>query len=482
MNRQLNNYNCKDALVTDFYEFTMSNGYFLNSPANKTAYFDLFFRRIPDNGGFAILAGLAQAIDWLKNIHFSTEDVEYLREQGVLDNAFLDYLKNFRFSCDVWAIPEGTPVFPGVPLITVRGPVVEAQFIETMLLLIINHQSLIATKANRMVRAAGNRRVIEFGTRRAHGADSAIYGARAAYIGGADATSCTAAGQLFGIPVAGTMAHSWVQLFDSEYDAFRAYAETYPGNCVLLADTYNTLQSGVPNAIRVFRDVLLPMGCRPKAIRIDSGDITYLANKARRLLDDGGFPDCQIIATNSLDEYIIRDMLLQGAKVDCFGVGERLITAASDPVFGGVYKLAAIEDESGNIIPKIKISENIAKLTTPCFKRPWRLYDRESGKALADVLLLHDEVINDDEEYEIFDPDHIWKRKKIRNFRAMPLQKQIFSKGRPIYTSPSVGKIRNHCIAETETLWDEVKRFENPHRYYVDLSQALWEQRAALLQ
>ena len=362
-------------MLTDFYEITMANGFFENGHGNQTVYFDMFFRTVPDGGGMAIMAGLEQIIHYLKNLSFSSEDIDYLRSKKLFSEAFLAYLADFRFSCDVWAVPEGTPIFPYEPLVTVRGPAIQAQFIETMMLLAINHQSLIATKANRIVRAAGGRAVMEFGSRRAQGFNGAVYGARAAYIGGCVGTACTIADREFGIPALGTMAHSWVQLFDSEYEAFKAYAEVYPDSCTLLVDTYNVLKSGIPNAIKVFNEVLLPRGYRPKGIRLDSGDITYLTKKARKMLDEAGFPDCKICASNSLDEIIIRDMIAQGACIDSFGVGERLITASSDPVFGGVYKLAAVERD-GAIVPRIKVSENVAKITNPGFKKLWRLYDR----------------------------------------------------------------------------------------------------------
>lgn len=467
-------------MLTDFYELTMSNGFLENGKGDQIVYFDLFFRRVPEGGGLAIMAGLQQVIDYLNQLHFTEEDIAYLRSKGLFSEGFLEYLADFRFVCDVWSVEEGTPIFPHEPIMTVRGPAIQAQLIETMLLLTVNHQSLIATKANRIVRAAGDRQVMEFGSRRAQGYSGALMGTRAAYIGGCSSTANVLADREYGIPAVGTMAHSWVQLFDTELDAFRAYARTYPNNCVLLVDTYNVLKSGIPNAIRVFNEEILPKGCRPKGIRIDSGDITYLSKKARKMLDDAGFPDCTITASNSLDEYIIRDMIIQGACVDNFGVGERLITAAGEPVFGGVYKLAAVE-EKGEIVPRIKISENVAKITNPCFKKLWRLFDRDTGKAIADVLTLHDEVIDDTKPYEIFDPDHIWKRKLVENFRAVALQKPIFEKGRCVYTSPTVQEIRRYCLEQVGNMWDEVLRFENPHTYYVDLSQALWDEKQRLL-
>lgn len=467
-------------MLTDFYEITMANGFFCTGNGERIVYFDLFFRSVPDKGGVAILAGVQQVIDYLKDLHFTDEDIAYLRSKNLFNEQFLEYLRNFKFACDVWAIPEGTPVFPYEPLVTVRGPAIQAQFIETMLLVLINHQSLIATKASRIVRAAQGRPVLEFGSRRAQGCDGAIYGARASYIAGCAGTACTIVDREFNIPALGTMAHSWVQLFDTEYEAFKAYAENYPDHCTLLVDTFNVLKSGVPNAIKVFNEVLVPNGHRPKGIRIDSGDITYLSRKARKMLDDAGFPDCKITASNSLDEYTIQDMIRQGACVDSFGVGERMITASSAPVFGGVYKLVAVEQE-GKLTPRIKVSENVAKITTPGFKKVWRLFDNENNKAIADVITLHDEIIDDTQPYEIFDPEHIWKRKIVTNFTAVPLMVQLFEKGVCVYQSPTVEEIRQRCQEQMATMWDEVLRFENPHKYYVDLSQPLWDMKNLLL-
>jgi nicotinate phosphoribosyltransferase len=468
-------------MLTDFYEITMANGYFQNGLKDKQVYFDMFFRKVPDNGGFAIMAGVEQLIQYLKNLKFSNEDIDYLRGKDLFSEEFLQYLQNFMFSCDVWAVPEGTPIFPNEPIITVRGPAIEAQFVETMLLLTINHQSLIATKANRVVRAAQGRDVMEFGSRRAQGYDGAIFGARAAYIGGCVGTACTIAERDFDIPAIGTMAHSWIQMFPTELDAFRTYALTYPNNCTFLVDTYNVLKSGVPNAIKIFEEVVVPKGFRPKGIRLDSGDITYLSKEARILLDNAGFPDCKIIASNSLDEFIIKDMLLQGARVDLFGVGERLITSKSEPVFGGVYKLVAIE-ENGEVIPKIKLSENVGKITNPGFKIVWRLFDRDSGKAITDVITLEDEVIDDTIPYETFDPEYTWKRKTITNFYAKRLLNKIFEKGTCIYESPDLKSIKGYCKEQVDTLWDEVLRFENPHKYHIDLSKQLWDMKERLLQ
>lgn len=469
-------------MLMDFYEFTMSNGFFTCGLKDKTVYFDMFFRKIPDGGGFVIMAGVEQVIEYIKNLKFYDEDIEYLRSKHMFNEGFLEYLKNFEFTCDVWAVPEGTPIFPNEPIVTVKGPAIQAQMLETMILLTINHQSLIATKANRIVRAALGRGVMEFGSRRAQGADAAIAGARAAYIGGCIGTACAMSDELYGVSALGTMAHSWIQMFDTEYEAFKVYAENYPGKCTLLVDTYNVLKSGIPNAIRVFDEVLKPKGFRPAGIRIDSGDITYLSKKCRKMLDDAGYSDCKIVASNSLDEYIIRDMLLQGAQIDLFGVGERLITSKSEPVLGGVYKLVGIEDNNGGIIPKIKISENVTKITTPGFKQVYRLYSRKDSSAIADVITLHDETIDDTTSYQIFDPEHTWKHKEVRDFYARPLLKQIFKNGECVYEQPSLDTLREYCKMEINGLWDEVKRFENPHEYYVDLSEKLWNIKHKMLE
>ncbi|MBC8570880.1 nicotinate phosphoribosyltransferase [Zongyangia hominis] len=477
MNREQNY-----TLLCDFYELTMGNGYLLSGMGDRVSYFDVFFRTVPDGGGFAIAAGLAQVIDYIEHLHFDEEDIAFLRSKGVFSEEFLDYLRTFHFTGDIYAVPEGTPIFPREPILTVRAPAIEAQFVETFLLLSLNHQSLIATKANRIVRAAQGRAVSEFGSRRAQGADGAVEGARAAYIAGCAGSACTLSDQRYGVPAGGTMAHSWVQMFDDEYTAFRTYCEIYPHSATLLVDTYNVLSSGVPNAIRAFKEVLLPQGITQCAIRIDSGDITYLSKKARRMLDDAGLTDCKIVASNSLDETIIRDILLQGARVDSFGVGERLITSKSDPVFGGVYKLSAVEDRDGNIIPKIKISENAAKITNPHFKKVYRLFDRETGKAEADLICVHDETVDDTKPLTIFDPDYTWKKKTLHNFTAKELLVPIFQGGRRVYDCPPVEEIRAYCAEQVERLWDEVKRFENPHNYYVDLSQKLWDIKHDLLQ
>ena len=464
-------------MLTDFYEITMANGYLESGIADEIAYFDMFFRNVPDGGGFAIMAGLQQVCDYLENLKFSDDDIDYLRNKGIFDERFLSYLKDFKFSCDVWAIPEGTPIFPQEPILMVRGPVMQAQFIETMILLIINHQSLVATKANRIVRAAQGRKVMEFGTRRAHGLAAAIHGARAAYIGGVSGTACAKADVDYGVPALGTMAHSWVQMFPTEYEAFRKYAETYPDNCSLLVDTYNVLKSGVPNAIKVFKELNIGR----MSVRIDSGDITYLTQETRKMLDEAGLEKCEIVISNSLDEYIIRDVLIEGAKIDSFGVGERLITAKSEPVFGGVYKLAAIEVD-GEIIPKIKISENVEKITNPGFKSLYRLYDKDNGKALADIITLNGEMIPEDEEFEIFDPSAVWKKKKVKNFTAKNLMVQLFDGGKLVYENPSIREIRDYCREQVGTLWPQMLRFENPQTYYVDLSRKLFDVKQQLIE
>ncbi len=469
------------SMLCDFYEFTMSNGYFKNGFYKRNVYFDVFFRKVPDNGGFAIAAGLEQVISYIKNLHFSDDDISYLRTKGIFDEQFLEYLSNFKFHGDIYAVPEGTPVFPNEPVMTVRAPAIEAQMIETFVLLTVNHQTLIATKANRIVRAAQGRAVLEFGSRRAQGASGAVDGARAAYIGGCAGTACTLTDELYGVPAGGTMAHSWIQMFDSEYDAFKTYCELYPDNPTLLVDTYNTLKSGVPNAIKVFKEVLLPQGKTKCAIRLDSGDISYLSKKARKMLDEAGLTDCTITASNSLDEYLIRDLMMQGAQVDTFGVGERLITSSSSPVFGGVYKLVAVEDEGGEIVPKIKVSENTAKITNPHFKKLSRYYDNESGKAIADELCVYDEVVDDKKPRTIFDPMATWKTKTLTDFTAKELLVPIFKGGECVYESPSIKEIAGYCAAQLDLLWDEVKRFENPHTYYVDLSKKLYEIKNILL-
>ena len=469
------------SMLCDFYELTMGNGYFQAGLQDQITYFDVFFRNVPDNGGFAICAGLEQLVHYIQDLHFDEEDIAFLREKHLFSEAFLDYLRRFRFTGDIWAVPEGTPIFPREPVVTVRAPAIQAQLIETFTLLTINHQSLIATKANRIVRAAQGRTVLEFGSRRAQGTDGAISGARAAYIGGCAGTACTVSDQLYGVPAGGTMAHSWVQMFDSQYEAFKTYCEIYPHNATLLVDTYNVLKSGVPDAIRAFNEVLKPQGITKCGIRLDSGDMAYLTQEARKMLDAAGWTECQISASNSLDEYIIQDLLLQGAKIDVFGVGERMITARSEPVFGGVYKLAAVEDAGGTIIPKIKVSENLDKITIPHFKKTYRIFDKDTGKAEADYITVWDETVDESAPLELFDPRATWKRKTYTNFTVKPLQVPVFHGGELVYQLPALSEIQAYCRAQVDTLWDTVKRFENPHTYYVDLSQKLFDIKEELL-
>lgn len=473
------NKNDKYNLMMDFYEIALGNGFVAGEIHDTVAWFDVFFRPSQQIGGFCIMAGVQQLCETLSALEFDEDDIEFLRQKNVSE-PFLDYLRNFEFKCDIWAVPEGTPVFPGEPIVKVRGPVLQALLIETMLLLTINHQTLIATKANRVVRSAQGRSVVESGSRRAHGAQAALLGARSAYIGGCVATTNVQAAEMFDIPVFGGMSHTWIQVFDSELDAFCAYAKAYPENCILLVDTYDTIHSGVPNAIEAFKRELLPRGFRPKGIRIDSGDLAYLSKKIRKMLNEAGFPDCDIYASNSLDEYIIREMLGHGARVDGFLVGERLITSADAPVFSGVYKLAAIE-KNGEIKNCIKLSENVSKITTPCPKLLWRLFDMETGKAIADLLTLEDENISELTEYELFDPDYSWKRKTVTNFVARQLLVPVFENGKCVYTSPDVSDIRTYCAEQVDTLWEEVLRFEYPHNYYVDLSEKLWNEKQRLI-
>lgn len=466
-------------LLCDYYELTMANGYYELGRGQEITYFDVFFRTVPDGGGFAIFAGLEQIADYVRNLHFTEEDIAFLRGKGIFSEGFLSYLRTFRFTGDMYAIREGTPIFPGEPILTVRAPAIEAQIIETFVLLSVNLQSLIATKANRIVRAAGGRAVAEFGSRRAQGAQGAILGARAAYIGGCSSTACTLSDRDYHIPASGTMAHSWVQMFDSEYEAFTAYCKLYPRNATLLVDTYNVLESGVPQAIRVFKE----QGITHGGIRIDSGDIAYLSKKARKMLDDAGLPDCKIVASNSLDEFIIRDLISQGACIDAFGVGERLITAKSDPVFGCVYKLSAVEDREGHIHPKIKISENTEKITNPSYKKVYRIIDRKSGQPIADYITMADEVIDESQPLVLFDPVCTWKKKTVTDYIARPLHEQVFRGGEYVYPErDDIETLRRYCAGEVAALWDEVKRFENPHRYYVDLSEKLWELKHRMLE
>ncbi len=466
-------------LMCDFYELTMANGYFQSDIKDQICYFDVFFRTIPDGGGFAIAAGLEQVLEYIKNIHFTDDEIAYLRSKKCFSEEFLEYLKTFRFTGDIYAVKEGTVIFPKEPIMIVRGNAIEAQFLETFVLSALNHNSLIATKANRIVRASNKHAISEFGARRAHGPLAATYGARAAYIGGCVGTSNVLTDYLFNVPVTGTMAHSWVQMFDTEYLAFKKYCEVYPDDVVLLVDTFDILRSGVPNAIKAFNEVLKPLGKRPKGIRIDSGDIAYYSRKAREMLDKAGYEDCKIVASNSLDEYIIRDLFFQDAKVDSFGVGERLITSKNSPVFDGVYKLAAVE-KNNIIIPKIKISENVEKITNPHFKKVYRLISNDTNKAIADLITVYDEKVPEG-PIEIFDPEVTWKRQMVDNYHVQELLVQVVKDGEVIYETPSMKDIQEYCKSQVKELWDEVKRFENPHNYYVDLSQKLWDIKDELL-
>ena len=468
-------------MLCDFYELTMGNGYFESGLGDKITYFDLFYRTVPDGGGFSIAAGLEQAIDYIQNLHFSEEDIEYLRGRGMFSEAFLDYLRRFKFTGDVWAMPEGTPVFPREPMMIIRAPAIQAQLLETFLLLTINHQSLIATKANRIVRAADGRVVLEFGSRRAQGPDAAILGARAAYIGGCAGTACVLSDQIYGVPAGGTMAHAWVQMFPTQLDAFRAYCKTYPQNAVLLVDTYDTLRSGVPDAIRAFDEVLKPLGITKCGIRLDSGDMAYLTKRARKMLDDAGWTECKITCSNSLDEHLIKELLRQGACIDSFGVGERLITSRTSPVFDGVYKLAAVEEPDGTIVPRIKISENVGKITNPHFKKVYRFYGRDTGMAEADYICLYNDTVDDTKDLVIRDPDATWKQKTMTNFKARELLVPIFKGGELVYKQPTLPEIQAYCRREVATLWPEVLRFDYPHNYYVDLSDELLEIKTSLL-
>lgn len=470
-------------LVMDFYELTMSYDYFKKGKKDEVVYFDMFYRKNPDQGGYVLMAGLQQLIEAVKDMHFSQGDIDYLRSLNVFDEEFLTYLANFKFEGTIWAVPEGTPVFPYEPLVTVKGKIIEAQLLETFLLVTINHQSLIATKTHRVVQEAKGRPVMEFGARRAQGYDGATYGARAAYIGGAAGTATVSAGKAFGIPVLGTMAHSFVQSFDSEFEAFKAYAEIYPDSCILLVDTYDTLKSGVPNAIKVAQEVLEPMGKTLAGIRIDSGDIAYLTKKARMMLDVAGLTDTKISISNSLDEYLIRSVLEQGAQIDSFGVGENMITSKSSPVFGGVYKMAAVE-KNGTIIPKIKISENSEKITNPGYKKVYRLIEKETGKAFADIVMFADETIDESRDLTIYSQLDKWKNKTLPggSYTYFELQKPVFENGKCVYEEKTLDQIRENVKEQAALLWDEIFRLEYPHAYYVDLSEKLINYKLKMLE
>lgn len=468
------------SMVMDMYELTMSNGYLNQGFKDTWVAFDVFYRNNPDNGGFAIFAGLQQVVEYIENLHFSEEDVEYLRSKRLFTEEFLKYLLHFRFRGDIYAMKEGTVMYPNEPVITVVAPLIDAQLIETTILLEINHQSLIATKTNRIVQAANGKPVSDFGARRAHNVDAAVYGARAAYIGGAAGTATVLAGKMFHIPISGTMAHSWVMTFDSEYDAFKAYAESYPDGTVLLVDTYDVLKSGVPNAIRTAKEVLEPMGKKLIGIRLDSGDLAYLSKEARKMLDEAGLSDCMIVASNSLDEYTISSLNRQGAKIDSYGVGERLITSSSTPVFGAVYKLVAIQKD-GKFIPKIKISETAEKITNPGIKEVYRVYD-ENGKAVADYLAVKGEQIRDFDPVRYVDPVNYWKNRSFVGCRFKKLQVPVFEKGKRIYDLPDIEEIRQYVKDQLENeIWEEEQRFENAHTHYLDMSPAMFELKMSLL-
>jgi len=462
-----------ESILIDFYEFTMAYGYFKNQDHTKKVTFDLFFRKIPDDGGFAIMAGLESIINYIKNLKFTEDDIAYFKKRDIFDDAFLDYLRHFKFTGDVYAMREGSVIFPNEPILIVHAPIIEAQLIETFLLQTINHQSLIATKAARLKHASKERIIIEMGARRAHGSSSANLGARAAYIGGIDSSSNTMADRLYGVPAAGTMAHSWIQTFDHEIDAFRAYARTFPNHTAFLVDTYDTIYSGVPNAIKVIKEELHPRGIKNYSIRIDSGDLNYVSRRARHMLDEAGLPECKIIVSNALDEHLIKSLIDQGSPIDIFGVGERLITSKSDPVFGGVYKLTSIE-ENGKVIPKIKLSDNPNKVTNPHFKKVYRIYDKETMHANADLITVFDEVINTDKPLTIFDPTHTWRERTFTDYEIKELLLPIFKEGNLVYNLPTLKEIRAYRQQEMDQLWDEMKRFAYPHQYVVDLSEKLW--------
>lgn len=467
-------------MLTDLYQLTMMNGYLKYGMDKNVAVFDMFFRPLQNNSVYAVMAGLEQAIEYINNLHFAEEDLDYLRSLGIFDEQFMDYLRHFKFTGDIYAIPEGTPVFFSEPLLRVKAPIMEAQLIETALLNIINHQTLIATKASKVVYAAGGKGVLEFGLRRAQGPDAGIYGARASIIGGCVATSNVFTGQQYGLPAKGTHAHSWVMSFPSELEAFRAYAAVYPTSCMLLVDTYDTLKSGVPNAITVFKE-LREKGYKPVGIRLDSGDFAYLSKKARAMLDEAGFNDAQIFVSGDLDEDVIWDLRAQGAAIDVWGVGTKMITSDDLPALGGVYKLSA-EIVDGVVYPKMKISENPVKMTNPGIKKVFRLYDNVSGKALADLIALEEESIDTSQPLTIFDPAETWKRMTITNFTAKELLVPIFIEGRQVYQSPSLPDIQAYHKEQMGTLWDEYKRLKRPHVYKVDLSHKLFDLKNQLLQ
>lgn len=468
------------SMVMDMYELTMSNGYFDRGYGDTLAAFDVFYRNNPDHAGYAIFAGLEQIVEYIQNLHFEEEDIEYLRARKLFSEEFLEYLRNFRFRGDIYAMPEGTVMYPNEPIMTVVAPLIDAQLIETTVLLELNHQSLIATKTNRIVQAAGGKPVSDFGARRAHNVDAAVYGARAAYIGGAVGTATVLAGKMFQIPISGTMAHSWVMSFDQEFEAFQAYAQSYPDATVLLVDTYDVLRSGVPNAIRTAKEILEPLGKRLKGIRLDSGDLAYLSKEARKMLDEAGLKDCMIVASNSLDEYTITSLNRQEAKIDSYGVGEKLITSSTTPVFGAVYKLVAIQKE-GKFVPKIKISETAEKITNPGIKEIYRVYDKE-GKAIADYLTIKGEIIDTKHPVRYVDPVNYWKNRSFTDCTFKPLQQQIFQEGKLVYDLPGLKEIRDYVRHQLDhEIWKEEQRFENSHPHYMDMSPDMFELKMSLL-
>ncbi|MGM0495558.1 MAG: nicotinate phosphoribosyltransferase [Bacillota bacterium] len=467
----MNNFNL--AMLIDFYEMTMANGYLESGKAQEVVVFDLFYRKNPDDGGYAIFAGLESVFNYIDNLKFNQDDINYLKNKKIFSDDFLDYLQTFKFSGDIYGFKEGSVVFPNEPILTIKAPIIEAQLLETYLLQVVNHQSLIATKASRIKYASQGKTVLEMGARRAHGMTASLEGARAAYIGGVDATSNILADQIYQVPAGGTMAHSWVQLFDSEYEAFKTYAKIYPEDSTFLVDTYDTLKSGVKNAIKVIKEVLIPKGIKHYSIRLDSGDLTYLAKESRKMLDEAGLNDCTITVSNSLDERIIKDLLVQGAPIDIFGVGERLITAKSDPVFGSVYKLVGIIKKD-KIISKIKLSDNTSKITTPGFKTLYRILDNNNHFE-ADLITLFNESIDENKSLTIFDPDNTWKQKTFTDYKIIKMHNQFYKNGKRIYDNPSLKEIKNYCKNQLNSLWPEVRRFDKPHIYYVDLSEKLWE-------
>lgn len=467
-------------MVMDLYEMTMANGYFNTEDLTQKVVFDVFYRKNPDNGGFAVFAGLEQIIEYIKTLHFEKEDIEYFRSLNLFKEEFLEYLKDFKFTGDIYAFKEGTIMYPNEPIITVIAPLIEAQIIETAILTQINHQSLIATKARRIVKAADGRTVSDFGARRAHNMDAAVYGSRAAYIGGVDGTATVIAGQMFDIPLSGTMAHSWIMYFKDEYEAFKKYAESYPDSTVFLIDTYDVLKSGVPNAIKVAKEVLIPMGKRLKGVRLDSGDLAYLSKKVRKMLDEAGLEDCKIVASNSLDEYTIKSIINQGGKIDIFGVGERMITAKSDPVFGAVYKIASVYKD-GVYEPRIKISENVGKITNPGFKQVYRVYD-ENGMSVADLIASDDGLEGFHENYRYVDEKQPWKNRYFENCTFKKLQVPVFVSGKCVYKQETLAEIKNYVSKQLDNeVWEEEQRFENPHIHYMDMSPEYYEMKMNLL-